>query len=194
MNILELDFFQRVDLFLFRLINSEWAHRYFDVLFPVITDLHKTPLFKIIFIPFIIFLFLYWRRLYGLLVLVCMLLTLGFSDWLGGRLKHTVMRPRPFETTVEIVQRSGAGGYSFPSNHALNIFCAAMFLGCFFPRYRIAFFVFAFLVAISRVYNGVHYPSDIFFGGLLGILIGYVGARLTKKLIRNLELRKKQNV
>lgn len=143
--------------------------------------------------PIILLAFVYWRRLSGFIIFLGLLTTLGVSDLIGGRIKHTVMRPRPFETAIEAVQRSGAGGYSFPSNHALNIFCTAMFLGYFFPKWRIPFFIFATLVALSRVYNGVHYPSDIFFGAVLGMMIAYIGARATHKLVQRLEARKKRN-
>lgn len=155
--------------------------------------MHKTDIFKFIFMPLVLAGFIYWRRLNGFLIFLALFITLGVSDFIGGRIKHTVMRARPFETTIEAIQRSGAGGYSFPSNHALNIFCAAMFLSYFFPRWKIPFFTVATLVALSRVYNGVHYPSDIFFGALLGMMIAYIGARATHKFIKKLEERKNQN-
>jgi undecaprenyl-diphosphatase len=190
----ELDFLERVDLFIFRLINSDWTHSYFDIFFPSITDLHKTLVFKLVFIPLILLLFFYWRRLNGLVVFSGLILSLALSDWVGAQIKKTVMRERPFETNIEIIQRSGAGGYSFPSNHAINMFCAAMFLSYFFPRYRWAFFVAATLVSFSRVYNGVHYPSDVLFGGLLGALFGYAGAKLTEKIIDKINSRKVPDV
>jgi len=61
---------------------------------------------------------------------------------------------------------------SFPSNHAANCFAAATVLATLGRRIRFLAFILATLVAYSRVYAGVHYPSDALGGALLGILVG----------------------
>lgn len=186
------DFLHHIDLLFFRYLNSEWAHDFFDIFFPVITDLHKSELFKMIFLPFVLFLFIYFKRLSGFIIFLGLGFSIAISDGIGGAIKRTVMRSRPFDAAIDAIQRSAAGGYSFPSNHAVNIFCAAVFLGYFFPKYRIPFLVFAALIGISRIYNGVHYPSDVLVGTILGSIAGYLGARATAWVIAKLADRKKK--
>ena len=124
---------------------------------------------------------IYFYRSLGAFLVSGLGLSLFVSDKIGGLAKHYFERSRPFNAGIDLIQRSGAGGFSFPSNHSVNIFCAAFFLAVFFPRSRWYFFFVAGLIAFSRVYDGVHYPSDVLAGGLFGSLVGFFGARLTKK-------------
>lgn len=181
--------FQRVqssllslDQSLLFLINQTTSNSFFDWFFPAITDLHKTNIFKFGFLPLLFTVFLYKWGMKILIFFSGLILALGLNDWLGSQFKHFFTRPRPFETFQQVIQRSEAGGFSFPSNHASNIFCAAMFFGIFFPKGRWFFFTFAFLVSYSRVYNGVHYPIDIIVGAILGLSIGGSTAWLMKKI------------
>jgi undecaprenyl-diphosphatase len=66
------------------------------------------------------------------------------------------------------------GGLSFPSSHAVNNLAAATVISHYFPLQRWYWFGFASLVALSRPYVGVHYPSDIVAGGLIGVGIGFL--------------------
>jgi len=61
-----------------------------------------------------------------------------------------------------------------------------------FPKYKIVLFVSAFLVAISRVYLGLHYPSDIIAGAAIGMIFGYIFALGVLKI--NDHLNNKQNL
>ena len=63
---------------------------------------------------------------------------------------------------------------SMPSAHAANFFAVAAFFGYFFRKYSIWFFIIAFLVGLSRVSIGVHYPFDILMGAILGMCCAYV--------------------
>jgi undecaprenyl-diphosphatase len=74
------------------------------------------------------------------------------------------------------------GSYSFPSNHAVNNFAAATFFSSLYPRYKSVLFITASLVALSRVYLGLHYPSDIIAGAALGIIFGYIFGLLVLKI------------
>lgn len=74
------------------------------------------------------------------------------------------------------------GGYSFPSSHATNHFALSLFiaftLGRRYPGIIFWALSWAVLVAFAQLYVGVHYPSDLLFGALLGSLIGYGFSRL----------------
>jgi undecaprenyl-diphosphatase len=82
-------------------------------------------------------------------------------------------RARPFESYAE----SRVYGYrpttpSFPSGHAASAIAGACALVRLAPEARAIFWIFALLVACSRIYLGVHYPADVLAGALLGLAIG----------------------
>ena len=61
---------------------------------------------------------------------------------------------------------------SFPSGHSATAFAAAVAVGLFYPKLRRPLLMLAAVVALSRVYLGVHYASDVLVGSLLGVLLG----------------------
>jgi undecaprenyl-diphosphatase len=77
---------------------------------------------------------------------------------------------------------------SFPSTHATIAFAAAYVIGKAEKSWRGASFVLAVAVALSRIYLGNHYPSDVVVGALLGLLVGVVSMRL----LRPVALKKKR--
>lgn len=171
---------------LFQLINSTFSHPWLDAFFPAITDLHKTVVFQIL-APIIV-LSIFWRR-YGrrsIVIFIGCLFCMGIADSFGSQvLKKTIQRPRPFDTVgLEAIQRSPAGGYSMPSNHSINMFSLAAYVTAFVPPAVPFFYTIAVLVAYSRVYNGVHFPADVFVGALLGIFFGFCFSRAMKSVLR----------
>lgn len=96
-------------------------------------------------------------------------------------LKHWVGRFRPCKVLEVVRTIDGCGGWlSFPSNHATNAMCFAVILMLYKRSpLTIGLLLITFLVGFSRVYLGVHYPSDILFGfiwgGALGALIFWIG-------------------
>jgi undecaprenyl-diphosphatase len=94
-------------------------------------------------------------------------------------LKNVVARPRPFETIAGLTVLGGfPSGFSFPSGHASSSFAGASALAFGFgKRGAIAAYVVAALIAASRVYIGVHYPSDVLAGAVIGVICAVVVCR-----------------
>lgn len=129
-----MEFLQSLDQSLFRLINTSLSNPYFDLFFPAITDMHKTFGFKFIFVPIVFLLLLFFQRVRGFLIFLGLGVSMGLADKIGSFMKHYWLRVRPFEAGIDAIQRSPASGYSFPSNHAVNMFCMAFFIRFFSKR------------------------------------------------------------
>ena len=89
------------------------------------------------------------------------------ADVLAELGKVIVHRHRPYEHQLGPPTSS----YSFPSGHAATSFACATVLSALAPRWRVPFFVLATMIALSRLYNGVHYPTDVVAGALLGVFV-----------------------
>jgi undecaprenyl-diphosphatase len=99
--------------------------------------------------------------------------------------KPLVERSRPCaeQSSIDVIAKVRCGsGYSFTSSHATNHFAIAIFfiftLGRYIKYLSIGLIVWASLISLAQVYVGVHYPSDIFCGMLLGIAIGYFWSKV----------------
>lgn len=190
-----LEFLLQLDYKIFELINFDFSSSWGDVFFVWITDLHKTPYFKFIAVPIVLAAFLYKFKRIGITYFIFLFLALGLSDFLGAKVKHAFVRERPFQNSeISVVQRSNAGHYSFYSNHASNMFAFATYTSCFIPALKIPLFAIAGAVAVSRVYNGVHYPSDVLFGALMGILIGLLISKLAARIVQKVSERQKVSI
>lgn len=100
-------------------------------------------------------------------------------------LKPLVARLRPFavNTAVELLIPPPTD-FSFPSGHTYASFASASAIFRNSRRIGIPALILASLIAFSRLYLYVHYPTDVLFGILLGILAGWIGNRLSERLLR----------
>lgn len=74
------------------------------------------------------------------------------------------------------------GGFSFPSNHASNVFALAAYFSYNYRILALPCFVAASLVGYSRIYLGAHYPTDVLAGAVWGLFIGFTAAVVAKRL------------
>jgi len=157
---------------------------------------------KFNWIPFYaLLLFLMYKQrmnktfLWTVLVIVLMV---TFTDQITNLFKHGFKRPRPcynedFIGKMRLVKEWCGGKYGYFSGHSSNSMAVAVFVGLtLLKRYKYLVFIllfWAFLMAYSRVYIGVHYPLDILCGMLFGALSGfgfyklhlYIQQRVTKE-------------
>lgn len=116
----------------------------------------------------------------GMVAMLAMLLGLLCAN---GVLKHLAARPRPWldvEGLIPLIDEKDPN--SFPSGHACAAFaCAAVWWKSLPKRWMaIVGLALAACMAFSRLYVGVHYPSDVLIGALVGWLCGWVAYRVTR--------------
>jgi membrane-associated phospholipid phosphatase len=97
--------------------------------------------------------------------------------------KVFIDRPRPFTSYTYIQKLSEGGSSSFPSGHTSDAFSIAMIVSLFFPKRKIVIpiFLWAILVGYSRMDLGVHYPTDVLGGAIIGIGSSLLCHRLFKQ-------------
>ena len=106
--------------------------------------------------------------------------TLFLSAVVSFLLKVLVQRQRPYQlgivSIIDGLQKSAhvVWDFSFPSFQAVLVFSAVPFLAKEFPKFKYVWWIFACLVALSRVYFGLHFLSDVLTGAVIGYLIGWV--------------------
>jgi len=182
-----MNFILQLDRSILAMINTDWANSFFDLIMPWITHLADIG---VVWIWIVIIGLLKIKqfaipekfalsnmqkyKLYMQAVLYfCLFLSLiyGINAGIFFGIKQLVGRPRPFAQQhvilrVNVYDLISKG--SFPSGHATNAFMVAAFFGTCIKRKRIVLYGIACLIALSRVYIGVHFPSDVLMGGFLG--------------------------
>lgn len=117
----------------------------------------------------------------GLVCVFALLLSLLLCNLL---LKNWVARLRPYEVLAWLQPLIALpADFSFPSGHASSSFAAAtaLALSGINKKYTIPAFVLAVLIALSRLYVGVHYPSDVLAGMLTGLTCGFLAMAIMRR-------------
>jgi undecaprenyl-diphosphatase len=183
-----MEWLQAQDRALLLLINGNHGELADTVMSLISSKLFWTPLYAALL--FVLYKVVGWRKLLLLVVVMAGVILLS-DQFTSGLLKPWVQRPRPchldgLRQFVHLVENHCGGAYGFASSHAANFFALATFVGWFLrDRYRwiaIGLFFIAALVALSRVYLGVHYPGDVLAGAVIGVFAGWLGTILFKSL------------
>jgi membrane-associated phospholipid phosphatase len=112
--------------------------------------------------------------------------TLLTSAVLTTTLKFTIDRDRPFVTYPDIQKLTGAGSPSFPSGHTSEAFATATSLSLAFPKWYVIApsMLWASAAGYSRMHLGVHYPSDVLVGALIGSGSAWLCHELNKRYFK----------
>ncbi|GEM_PF-146184 len=158
-----------LDLSIFYLINHDLKSPLLDKVLPYFSE---SGIFVIPLAIFAVFALIKWR-LKALWVILILGAAIGLTDTVSFYgIKSLVARPRPYHVldNVNVLKDWGySSSFSFPSSHSANSFAIVTVFGWFYPKTTFILIPVALLVALSRVYGGVHYPSDVLGGAALGV-------------------------
>ena len=162
------EIFKKVDNTILRWINVKFRNKTFDKIMPIITSAGNLGIIWIVISVLLMTKKDY--RVLGQTILIALVITTIIGE---GIIKNIVKRKRPFygdDDKELLISRPIT--YSFPSGHTASSFAVA---AIFIETENVASFeiiVLASLIAFSRVYLGVHYPSDVIGGGIIGFFCG----------------------
>ena len=123
----------------------------------------------------------YWK------IVVLALAAAGLSKFIVGEIiRQLWFRSRPFIALnfAPLINQSPAEA-SFPSGHALFFFALATIVYLYNKKAGILFYIASFFIAVARVFVGVHWPSDVLAGAVLGILIAWILNKIFSLLALN---------
>jgi undecaprenyl-diphosphatase len=170
-----LTYIESIDQSFFLDINHDITNPFFDAVFPRLREL--TYVFWLLLIVY------FWFKKERKLAL---LMTAGIiaGAMFTYPVKFIIDRARPYDQIASTrLLTPSESDPSFPSGHSEMSFLAATVVSRFHPEYSKYLYAFSVMVALSRIYDGVHYPIDVIGGAIIGIIIG--------KLIIMLAQRKK---
>ena len=162
-----------------------------DTLMPLITLLGDAGIFWIAIAVALLFTKKY--RKVGLGMAIAMVIGLLVCN---VTLKPLVMRPRPYDYQADVFHKiipllvEKQHDFSFPSGHTIASFEAATVIAIHNKKSGIAAMVLAVLIAFSRMYLYLHYPTDVLASVVLGIAFAYLGNWLAGKIMDRIQLKK----
>lgn len=156
---------KRFDTHFIHLINTRIKNKYLDRIMIRVTDLGGA-VFTTIFAMALVVFGSRQIKLMGLEAIVA----LSFGQIFVQSLKKLFSRERPYKI-LEQLHTFGIdlSDYSFPSGHTTASFSLATTIALNMPRFTILVFFMAIIIGMSRIYLGVHYPTDVAAGIILGI-------------------------
>jgi len=126
--------------------------------------------------PFIGILIFIINSSIGVTFLVSGLIAFTIETTIQFLIKHLFKRKRPFVLIPEIdFLVKPPDKFSFPSGHTAAAFLMAFLASHFFPVVTFPAYLIASVIGFSRIYNGLHYPSDVLAGMLLGLISAQIG-------------------
>jgi Membrane-associated phospholipid phosphatase len=161
-----IEYINKFDLKILEFIHNNLQNSFFNKIMPPITSLGEYSLFWLL-LGGVLIINKKYRKI-GILTVLTILLTIIMD---GAIIKNIVQRPRPFlqETTINMLITKPLD-YSFPSVHTAAAVAACVILFKTIKKYSIPFIFLAILIAFSRLYLFVHYPSDVLGGVFLGLI------------------------
>jgi undecaprenyl-diphosphatase len=165
------DFLYKIDVAVFSFINHNFSSTFMDWFMEIITDFDFSR--KVLILVIVVVALWRWR-LKALWVFLLIGLAVGLSDLFSSQiLKKTICRIRPCHVIENVRLVVGcSSSFSFPSSHCANTFGFLTVLMRLYPKAIAALLPYGLLLAVSRVYVGVHYPSDALGGMAVGIASG----------------------
>jgi len=168
-------------------INHFWQWSRLDIFSQIVSRNRTMIVLRAIVLSFALF----FKKKHRKLVLLSFILAAGFFYLVAeigfkSILVHEIgIRPRPYVAHAEIIKPIGKNysDSSFPSSHMTLTVAMITVLIILFPAVRPYAILYALLMAWSRMHNGMHYPSDVLAGALLGIWCGRTGVVVSRKFV-----------
>ena len=174
-----MDYITSIDFTVLDRLQDMLSCGFLDSVMPVITKLGSKGLIWLV-IAFVMMCTRQYRKC-GIVMVISLIAGVLIGNLF---LKNIIARPRPCWINEDFHMLIGVpGDYSFPSGHTLSSAACATVLTLENRKFAYGAVPLAALIAFSRLYLYVHFPTDIIGGALIGIAIGYTTFRLAKKQI-----------
>ena len=200
--------FHELELILFKWINKSWSNSFFDIFMPLITHMADKKIVFIWLFSISVFIGFYYTgkieksickkerffKMFKIFIFFSLFTSViyGINGGIIVAFKNIFLRLRPYVLNKVILRASSieiaelSENHSFFSGHASNAFMVAtMILLMFKPKVRnILFYSLAVLIALSRVYLGIHFLSDVIVGAIIGITSTFLLFKLYNKCLK----------